>query len=734
MPTAASFQYLNQENRWPDFQLDGLVVTNGTLQLAQVPGNPEPVGPPLDTITALTGPAGIGVDNQGNLYIVDPANQRILRVDACNGSSAPLVCLRGPGSEPGQLRDPRGLVVGPRHALYVADSANHRIQVIDVRTPQVRAIWGQPDPLAPPTADGSDGRFDTPLDLAVDRTGNFYVVDYGNRRIQKFDANGQVQPGFWVTMQQASIVPQEPVAIATATLDTDESVLIIDRVNNTLLVYQLDGTLDEPATQRWQNVAALAVLPVKVAMDAHFLYVADAATGRVLVFDQQGRFIGAARGTQVAAGLALDKQGRLLVHPGGGFAVQRFTPAVAYLTCGSFLAGPFRVGSQPVQWQRLAITADPLVDGSHVQFFTYTSQTMDGTPGNQPQPPVTCAGLSEGLAATQTVTLASLDEWRPAATDNFDFLALNQNGRYLWLAGVIQGNGATSPALHQIRLEYDTESWVRYLPAVHQRNAANRLFLDRALALFQSLLNDQAALIDMLPRLFDPLAAPNVDAPNSWLDWLSGWLAFALDETWSEPKRREALAEAFALSAQRGTVVSLRRLIELYAGATAHIEEPARFATLWSLGESSRLGFDTMLAPAHAQGAVVGTTATLNQSHLIQDEDYGAPLFEDVAHRFCVQVYAADLAGSGATLEKVRDIIEREKPAHTTYHLCLIEPRMRVGFQARIGIDTIIGGAPTDLALTAQRQLGMDMVLPAVPEQVGVLGQQTRVGVSTTLL
>jgi phage tail-like protein len=253
------------------------------------------------------------------------------------------------------------------------------------------------------------------------------------------------------------------------------------------------------------------------------------------------------------------------------------------------------------------------------------------------------------------------------------------------------------------------------------------------LALFQSLLDDQATLIDTLPRLFDPLAAPDADVPNSWLDWLSGWLAFALDETWPEPKRRAALTEAFALAAQRGTVASLRRLIELYAGATAHIEEPARFATLWSLGEHSLLGFDTMLAPAHAQGAVVGTTATLNQSHLIQEEDYGAPLFEDVAHRFCVQVYAADLVGSGATLEKVHDIIDREKPAHTTYHLCLIEPRMRIGFQARLGIDTIIGGAPADLALTAQRQLGMDTVLPVTPEQMGAIGRQTRVGVSTAL-
>ena len=56
-------------------------------------------------------------------------------------------------------------------------------------------------------------------------------------------------------------------------------------------------------------------------------------------------------------------------------------------------------------------------------------------------------------------------------------------------------------------------------------------------------------------------------------------------------------------------------------------------------------------------------------------------------------------------------MIEREKPAHTAYHLCVIEPRMRVGSQARIGVDAIIAqgppavqlGMPLDVATLAAR-------------------------------
>jgi hypothetical protein len=193
------------------------------------------------------------------------------------------------------------------------------------------------------------------------------------------------------------------------------------------------------------------------------------------------------------------------------------------------------------------------------------------------------------------------------------------------------------------------------------------------------------------------------------------------------------VADAFTLYARRGTIDSLRGLIRLYSGATAHIREPARDAGLWALdGEQSILGFTTMLAPAEPQGAVVGTTATLDASHLIRDEDYGAPLFEDLAHRFCVQVYAADLPDPNA-LDQVQAVIDREKPAHTDYHLCLIEARMRVGFQARLGVDTIVGGTAADLVFDETVSLGFGTILPADGAAQSRLGQQARLGGRTTL-
>jgi hypothetical protein len=135
-----------------------------------------------------------------------------------------------------------------------------------------------------------------------------------------------------------------------------------------------------------------------------------------------------------------------------------------------------------------------------------------------------------------------------------------------------------------------------------------------------------------------------------------------------------------------------------------------------------------MLAPVHAQGAVLGSTATLDASNLITNEEFGTPLFEDTAHQFSVLVYRGQLKCEEDASE-VRAVIELEKPAHTAYHLCVIEPRMRVGFQSRVGIDTVVGGPLDEMALGEEAILGERTALGGKP--AGKLGFESRVGIAT---
>src|SRR5207248_10040899 len=112
---------------------------------------------------------------------------------------------------------PRGLLFHKqRHALFVADSTNHRIQIFDPETWQLTGIWGQPDYAAVPEPSSEPGRFHTPWSLSSDADGNVYVVDIGNRRVQKFDLTGKVIESFSETTQKR-IGTHEPLEVASGT-------------------------------------------------------------------------------------------------------------------------------------------------------------------------------------------------------------------------------------------------------------------------------------------------------------------------------------------------------------------------------------------------------------------------------------------------------------------------------------------------------------------------------------
>jgi phage tail-like protein len=242
--------------------------------------------------------------------------------------------------------------------------------------------------------------------------------------------------------------------------------------------------------------------------------------------------------------------------------------------------------------------------------------------------------------------------------------------------------------------------------------------------------------ISGLRRLFDPFATR-----SEWLEWLGGWLAVDLDETWDDVRKRRTIAQAFDMYRRRGTAEGLRDALLQLAGVDTRVEEPIQQAAWWLLpqnagtpplgGAGSILGFTTMLAPAEPQGAVAGTTAVLDQSRLVAADDLGAALFEDVAHQFSVTVYRGQV-NTEQKLNAVRTLVDREKPAHTLYHVCVIDPKMRIGFQARLGIDTVIAGPTLPTRLGELTASGPEMILGgAAPGRIGEgsrLGQTTRLG------
>jgi phage tail-like protein len=750
-----NFFFLNRDGRWPGFKSSGLELRKeGALQLSSLPLYSGTLPDAVKSAPIPDGPAGLAIDATGTLYFSDPDNNRVRRILGCDGTACAVPCMGGVGRGPAGFNGPRGLSIPPtRPSLFVADSGNNRIQIFDLQTFELVEIWGQANQGA--TDPGSlPGQLDTPWALAADSLGNVYVVDYGNRRIQKFNAIGAVVSLFCANVQASGLLNQ-PADIAVREEDGVVWVLAVDASSAEIFFFDANGNpvLDSQGQPRVIQDAHLTQ-PMAIAAAGDAVYVGDNASERVLRFQigDSIEFVGAAIGYQSpVATLLLDRQGDLWVHTGDSLAPTKLGSRCGYGALGSLWIDPGKpltVSGRTVKWHRLQALADSLPSNAHLDLYAYASNDLSAPPQVDPSaanPFSDAKWLSIDYTANLDVT--DLFIASPQVTSSG---SQKQSGKakYLWVGALFSGDGTASPLVRQLRVEFDYPSYAEFLPAIYRKNANCQEFQARLLSLFESFFSGVEWEIDSLPALFDPAAAP-----KGFLPWLAGCMGLDLDDNWDEQMQREIIARIFELSGKRGTPEGLRESLRLFAGVDATIEEPLLNAAWWALpssgsccqscaessgatgtnwqgAQNSLLGWTTMLAPAQPQGAVVGTSAVLDQSHLITDEEFGSPLFTDVAYQFCVEVYRSQVIDP-EKLASVRSVVDQEKPAHTAYHLCIIDPRFRVGFQGRLGIDTVVAGTPRSPAPGMDQSLGISSVLAGPPPSL--LGAESRLGVTTRL-
>lgn len=699
MPSHESlrFVYANRAGRWLDFAWHNLALSDdGALRLASVPTLAGPVDEGIAALAAPSAPAGVTVASDGTVYFSVPDQHRILSLNPCDRRRGTLPCIGAGGAYPSALREPRGLAFHPRRgALVVADAGNRRLQLFHPAALQLLDVWGE-------------GLLASPSAVAVDVDGNVYVVDPGTRRVHKFDLHGRAIAAFAAAIDTHDPYLQ-PTDIAVAGAPDAVRVYVLDQRRSTIFVFDADG-------QRVDGALLLDLAaPMGVAVTRDVVYVGDNVRRRVFAFRSDGTFLGEARGYEgPVAALCLDGEGAVWVHAGTDLPPTRLSPSGAYTKRGFFWGGPFPNPSRRLE-QRHVIRAavDGVGENAHLQLFVYAA-----TSGAPPPTPVATTPFADPL-------------WTRVAVprDATAFVVPGVPGEALWIGGELTSEGAESPSVAQLRIDFDHDGYVPYLPAIYREDPPSRDFLVRLLALLEHTFTDVEAEIHAVSALFDPGGVP-----ARHLGWLAAGIGLDLDARWPEAQQRTAVAATFATLAKRGTARGLVEALRFAAGLDARIEEPIQQTGWWILpgdpapteaDATSVLGLTTMLMPAEALGAVVGTTAILDRSHLITSDEVGEPLFTDVAHRFTVQLHRGQLR-CAASLDEARAIVEREKPAHTAYHLCVIEPRMRVGFQARLGIDSVIAAPP------APTRLGDGPGLVLSGDVAGRLGA-SRVGRSTRL-
>ena len=167
------------------------VSASGTISTVAGDGIPTFAGDGGQAVAAsLLAPTGVALDSAGNLYLAEPAGQRLRKVDrtgtittfAGNGTRG----LAGDGGPAVQasFNMPFGVAADSAGNVYIADQLNSRVRRVgpeQVITTVARGGQNFPGDGGPATA----AMLFDPLAVAVDATGNLYIADTGNGLVRR---------------------------------------------------------------------------------------------------------------------------------------------------------------------------------------------------------------------------------------------------------------------------------------------------------------------------------------------------------------------------------------------------------------------------------------------------------------------------------------------------------------------------------------------------------------------
>lgn len=415
-------------------------------------------------------------------------------------------------------------------------------------------------------------------------------------------------------------------------------------------------------------------------------------------------------------GIALAPDGRIAYWTTQG--LRHAAPArTRYQEHGWVFGFALDSGIDQTRWGRLQVEAC-IPSGTEVRFRAFSRDELDY---HDPMAP-TLPG-----AAHPEAPLLSINTWSQAAGEPqrlyrddsqrpltptpaagfawYDAPVMAPSGRYLWLVFELTGTRGKTPRLRGSRVDYPGHDLLSKLPLTLWRDAAAQAFLFRYLMPIAAILDEWEGVSADRHRLLDPRIAP-----SAALSWLAGFVALVLDPCWPEAAQRRMISEAAALFRTRGTLASLRRMLEILTSAEVIIIEHFRLRGGGVVGNPEVNASQAVLGVGYRVGGRIGA---LDSAPLPDTE---APDFDDFAHRFTVTVVAAL---SDAQLECVRRLIEQHKPAHTTFALCTSATSMRAGLGAHVGISSVLSrSVDFNQAVVGDAALGTGVLLgrPALRE------------------
>jgi hypothetical protein len=195
------------------------------------------------TSASLNFPVGVSVDTSGNIYIADTDNHRIRKVDISGtistlaGNGTPTFAGDGGDATLASLNLPTSVSVNDSGNIYIADFANNRIREV-YSSGTITTVAG--NGTVTYSGDGvpaTSASLYAPYGVAVDALGNIFIADTFHSRVRKVDTLGIITTvtgnGTWAFSGDngpaASAAVNRPYGVL---VDAAENIYIADTYNN----------------------------------------------------------------------------------------------------------------------------------------------------------------------------------------------------------------------------------------------------------------------------------------------------------------------------------------------------------------------------------------------------------------------------------------------------------------------------------------------------------------------
>ena len=145
------------------------------------------------TSTTLNGPYGIAIDGSGNVWVADTGDYWVEEYSSGGGYLGAIGgCPNSQCAANGQLRAPWGVAFDAKGNIWVTDGSNNRVEEFSSSGAWMLTIPSTCYGTSYPACAGSsaNGSFNTPKGIAFDSSGNMWVADSGNNRIEEFNSSG----------------------------------------------------------------------------------------------------------------------------------------------------------------------------------------------------------------------------------------------------------------------------------------------------------------------------------------------------------------------------------------------------------------------------------------------------------------------------------------------------------------------------------------------------------------